>query len=92
MACRIGISLGDVTGIGPEVTLKALAVEAKSDDTHYLLIGDGEHLERLNERLALNLPLYPSSDKNRGERFCISSPRVELLPSTLEQGSPLRPY
>ena len=24
----IGISLGDVTGIGPEVTLKALAAEA----------------------------------------------------------------
>ena len=36
----IGISLGDITGIGPEVTLKALAVEAKADDTRYLLIGD----------------------------------------------------
>ena len=36
----IGISLGDITGIGPEVTLKALAVEAQADDTRYLLIGD----------------------------------------------------
>ena len=29
----IAISLGDVTGIGPEVTLKALAGEAETDDT-----------------------------------------------------------
>ena len=27
----IGISLGDITGIGPEVTLKALALEAQAD-------------------------------------------------------------
>src|SRR5262245_54484378 len=52
---RIGISLGDVTGIGPEVTLKALA--AGSDDTQYLLIGDVEHVERLNRKLGLNLQL-----------------------------------
>jgi 4-hydroxy-L-threonine phosphate dehydrogenase PdxA len=37
----IAISLGDVTGIGPEVTLKALAAEAQSDDARYLLIGVG---------------------------------------------------
>jgi 4-hydroxy-L-threonine phosphate dehydrogenase PdxA len=36
----IGITLGDVTGIGPEVTLKALAADAADDDTRYLLIGD----------------------------------------------------
>ena len=44
----IAISLGDVTGIGPEVTLKALAEETKSDDTRYLLIGDSRlHRETL---------------------------------------------
>ena len=32
----IGITLGDVTGIGPEVVLKALAAEARSDGTRYL--------------------------------------------------------
>jgi 4-hydroxythreonine-4-phosphate dehydrogenase len=56
-AARIGISLGDVTGIGPEVTLKALATEAGSDDTRYLLIGDVEHVQRLNRKLGLNLAL-----------------------------------
>ncbi|MDB6022692.1 MAG: hypothetical protein JWQ04_2549, partial [Pedosphaera sp.] len=33
----IGISLGDVTGIGPEVTLKALAAEAHAAEMRYLL-------------------------------------------------------
>jgi 4-hydroxythreonine-4-phosphate dehydrogenase len=54
---RIGISLGDVTGIGPEVTLKALAAAQGSDDTRYLLIGDVEHAQRLNRKLGLNLSL-----------------------------------
>ncbi len=38
----IGITLGDVTGIGPEVALKAIAAEAHNDDTRYLLIGDAD--------------------------------------------------
>ena len=46
----IGIALGDVTGIGPEVALKALAAEAPTDDTRYLLIGDSGHVGWLNER------------------------------------------
>lgn len=56
---RIGISLGDVTGIGPEVTLKALAATQGSDDTRYLLLGDLEHAQRLNRQLGLNLSLEP---------------------------------
>ena len=36
----IGIALGDITGIGPEVTLKALALDMETDDARYLLIGD----------------------------------------------------
>ncbi len=51
----IGISLGDITGIGPEVTLKAMTVEARSGDTRYLLIGDAEHTRRLNQQLGLQL-------------------------------------
>jgi 4-hydroxythreonine-4-phosphate dehydrogenase len=54
---RIGISLGDLTGIGPEVTLKALADTQGSDDTRYLLIGDVDQAQRLNRQLGLNLSL-----------------------------------
>ena len=44
----VGISLGDITGIGPEVTLKALATETPADETRYLLIGDAKHARALN--------------------------------------------
>jgi 4-hydroxythreonine-4-phosphate dehydrogenase len=59
---RIGISLGDPTGIGPEVTLKALATEAAADDSSYLVIGDGCQLRELRTRLKLNVPLEEISD------------------------------
>ena len=36
----IGISLGDVTGVGPEVALKAAAAEAGRTNAKYLFIGD----------------------------------------------------
>ena len=48
----IGISLGDITGIGPEVTLKALASELPADEARYLLIGDTEP-EPLGRALSL---------------------------------------
>src|SRR5438128_1606823 len=57
MPLRIGITLGDVTGIGPEVALKAVASEAAHDEAHYVFIGDARHLRQLNECLRLNLPL-----------------------------------
>src|ERR1035441_5618661 len=60
----IGVSLGDITGIGPEVTLKALALEAQADNTRYLLIGDAEHARRLNDQLGLKLPLHAFTGKD----------------------------
>jgi 4-hydroxythreonine-4-phosphate dehydrogenase len=83
----IGISLGDVTGIGPEVTLKALAVEAQAGDTRYLVLGDEGHLRRLNERLGLFLPLEPYSPAASG-RVLVSNPLPEPLPDNLVEGSP----
>jgi 4-hydroxythreonine-4-phosphate dehydrogenase len=83
----IGISLGDVTGIGPEVALKAVAAEAGRDDVKYLLIGDGKILSHLNEQLSLDLPLKKISDDSG--KFFIASPLVELLPENLPAGSSL---
>jgi 4-hydroxythreonine-4-phosphate dehydrogenase len=84
----IGISLGDITGIGPEVTLKALAVEAKADDTRYLLIGDAEHARRLNEQLGLKLPLQNSGGKDEPGRIFLCHPLPDVLPDGLLEGSP----
>jgi len=57
MPLRLAISLGDITGIGPEVTLKAVAAEFNSDDTRYLLIGDAGCLQQINNQLHLGLTL-----------------------------------
>jgi 4-hydroxythreonine-4-phosphate dehydrogenase len=84
----IGISLGDLTGVGPEVTLKALAAEAPADDTRYLLIGDVEHARALNRRLGLNLPLSAYTGKDAAGRFSLYNPLPGSLPAGLAHGAP----
>ncbi len=83
----IGISLGDVTGIGPEVTLKALCTEASVDKTRYLLIGDALHAQSLNQRLGLNLPLAPELKASPIDRFILAQVSTPGLPEHLPQGS-----
>ena len=57
MALRVGITLGDVTGIGPEVTLKALLrAPALHPDAAFVVIGDRGALERTPSGLAQPLP------------------------------------
>ncbi len=84
----IGISLGDITGIGPEVTLKALATEAQADDTRYLIIGDAACARRVNQQLGLQLPLQTYGGKDDAGEFFISNPLSEPLPENLTPGSP----
>jgi 4-hydroxythreonine-4-phosphate dehydrogenase len=85
----IGITLGDVTGIGPEVALKAIAAETASDQTRYLLIGDRNCLLQLNEKPGLNLPLKEFSDSGGSGRFFVTNPLAEPLPENLPAGSPV---
>ena len=84
----IGISLGDIGGIGPEVALKAIAAEAATDDTRYLLVGDAGHLDRLNEQLQLRLSLEPYECAAAGGRFLVHNPSPEPLPESVSPGSP----
>ncbi len=88
MTGRIGISLGDVTGIGPEVTLKAIAAELAADETHYVLIGDRNIAQRLMEKLKLNLPLAPFDAANSTARVFITNPLPSPLPENLSPGAP----
>jgi 4-hydroxythreonine-4-phosphate dehydrogenase len=85
----IGISLGDVTGVGPEVALKAVAAEAGHDDMKYLFIGDDQLLRQLNQKLGLNLPLKNFSRDNASGRFLVVNPFPTPLPENLPAGSPL---
>jgi len=87
MAPFIAISLGDITGIGPEVTLKALASEAKVGEARYLLIGDVERTRDLNRRLGLNLPLETYDSEASTGQILISSQVSETLPHDLPAGA-----
>jgi len=84
----IGITLGDITGIGPEVALKALAAETQSGGTRYLLIGDEGHVRGLNQRLGLNLPLHPYGGNSGADGIFICNPLSEPLAPDLIEGSP----
>ena len=85
----IGISLGDVTGVSPEVALKAVAAESQSDDTKYLLIGDEKVARRLNAANGLNRPLENFSGYAAAGKLFIANPLSEALPERLPAGSPL---
>ena len=84
----IGISLGDVTGVGSEVTLKAVAAEAGRDETKYLLIGDEKILRRQNRELSLDLPLQPFSTGAAAGKFFITDPLGGTLPEKVAVGAP----
>lgn len=82
----IAISLGDVTGVGPEVTLKALAAQGAKDS--YVVVGDEQCVARINERLGLGLAwrkFDPGASKEPG--FYLYDPCVPL-PSGLQCGAP----
>lgn len=85
----IGISLGDATGVGPEVTLKALAVELSQDHTRYLLIGDSALVQRLSQKLKLDLPITPFDPANSSARIQITNPLTEPLAPELSAGAPV---
>lgn len=71
----LGISLGDPTGIGPEVTLKALQAELAEDDTRYVLIGDEGCILRQASQLGMRLDLGASCSSH--------PPRLSLAPAPL---------
>jgi 4-hydroxy-L-threonine phosphate dehydrogenase PdxA len=41
----LGIALGDVTGVGPEITVAALQAESPAD-TRYVVVGDAATVQR----------------------------------------------
>jgi 4-hydroxythreonine-4-phosphate dehydrogenase len=84
----IGITLGDVTGVGPEVTLKALAAELPRDDTRYLLIGDAGYVQRTKDQIGLKLAIEPYTTRQSVSRLCIANPSNDSLPEELADGSP----
>src|SRR5215218_2982251 len=53
----LALALGDPTGIGPEVTLKAVASEMAEQGGRYLLVGDSQLVRDLNARFQIGLEI-----------------------------------
>ena len=68
----LAIALGDPTGIGPEVALKAIAAELPRDDERYLLVGDAQLIRYWNGRLGLGLDFADAT--NHSARVVIAGP------------------
>ncbi|HEV8541442.1 MAG TPA: 4-hydroxythreonine-4-phosphate dehydrogenase PdxA [Verrucomicrobiae bacterium] len=85
----IGITLGDPSGIGPEVALKGLAL-APADGFRYLLLGNEPIVQRLNRELGLSLPIesFRSYAEAGSGRFFIWNTGPEL-PKDVPCGSPI---
>ena len=61
---RIGITLGDPGGIGPEIVLKALAGKTSLPEAHYILFGSARFLDREEKALRTTLPLGGGQKKD----------------------------
>jgi len=84
---KIAIALGDITGIGPEVTLKAVAAELAGDETVYLIVGDEAGVEEWNRRLNLRLPIQRWTGASAKGRLFVHQPGSSRLPASLAPGA-----
>lgn len=87
----IGITLGDVTGIGPEITLKALAAwqrdPERDPDVRFLILGDAHWLARANAGIGLSLAPFEGPNTNSASGWL--DPRPAPLPAALPAGAAL---
>ncbi|MBK9137431.1 MAG: 4-hydroxythreonine-4-phosphate dehydrogenase PdxA [Verrucomicrobia bacterium] len=84
MTAPIGIALGDVTGIGPEITLKALAALADDPGARFLIIGDPGWLDRANRTVGVTLAPWAENAAARVTVLAAGPP----LPDRLEPSAP----
>jgi 4-hydroxythreonine-4-phosphate dehydrogenase len=87
MPPTIGICLGDITGIGPEVTVKALASMGPQAASECVVIGDLACLERWNQQLRLQLRFQPMSAALGADSVAVVETLAQPLEPTLPQGA-----
>jgi 4-phospho-D-threonate 3-dehydrogenase / 4-phospho-D-erythronate 3-dehydrogenase len=85
---RIGITMGDPAGVGPEVVMKALAHAATYADARPLVIGDAKRLEQAARLSKLTLAVRPVADPEhaRFEHGTVDCIDLGLVPPGLPFG------
>ncbi len=67
MSARIGITMGDPTGIGPEIIVKTLAQMSPATRALSAVVGNLETLKRADKLLGTNLKFVDGLDAREGE-------------------------
>ena len=85
---RIGITMGDPAGVGPEVIVKALAHAEVYAQCRPLVIGDRRRLERACALTGANLPVHPvgAAQEARFQPGAIDCIDLALVPEDLPFG------
>jgi len=85
---RIGITMGDPAGVGPEVVMKALAHPATYETARPIVIGDAKRLERAAAiaRLALDVRAVAEPEQARFEHGTVDCIDLGLVPVDLPFG------
>jgi len=85
---RIGITMGDPAGVGPEVVMKALAHPAPYENARPLVIGDARRLERAAAITGLKLAVRALREPEdaRFERGTVDCIDLALVPTDLPFG------
>lgn len=86
LASTLAVTLGDPTGIGPEIALKAIAEELPRDRCSYILVGDTNLTVQLNQSLGLGLS-FDLAGGPSGERIRLFQ-EGDSLASSLSPGAP----
>ena len=85
---RIGITMGDPAGVGPEVVMKALAHRAPYEAGRPLVIGDAKRLERAAQITKVGIPVraLQNPDDARFEHGTVDCLDLALVPAGLAFG------
>jgi len=85
----VGLALGDVTGVGPEITVAALQAESPVDDTRYVVVGDAPTVQRWSARVGWDPGFRKLAEANPGDRFLVHETTLSKpLPGSMPSGAP----
>jgi len=73
---RLAITIGDPTGIGPEITAKALQRIVDFPGVHCNVIGDIKGLQKTALTLGLTLPHLPSVSQPSNQEMLLTNPLI----------------
>jgi 4-hydroxythreonine-4-phosphate dehydrogenase len=84
---RIGITLGDPGGVGPEIVLKAFAGEYALPPAEYVLFGSERVLRAEEKSVGIRFDFAPAGVRKRVSSGTLSLHELSVSPRTLKKGN-----